>query len=270
MSCKKWKSNPRVNPTNEQPLSEKEFKAFMKKCKSSSLKKEDCDFFKITSINPLSGRSLSPTGTKHKSLVKKCEVFDSSAICDKWMQDKSKNPRTNRKISPNGKIYKQLEIECKSHKQIKYSKEEEIFLTRFKGIKHEKETMYVIHELYDHLSKSDKGMHDFLKSLIIIETLFEETFVFNVNGIGLDQYMKIIPENDQVQIDIYKYLLTQLIDYFPRMKSQLESVAAKNMANAKQEHEKFYSSLFKKNKVTRNRRLKPITKMKNSIDANQV
>lgn len=121
--CKKWKLEPTIHPEKNTVLSEKEFKLFMKKCKTTKIKEEDCIFFDKTSINPLTGRKISSKKTIDKIKLKCKKLSPKTSICHEWNKNKKSsnskgviNPRTGRRIKPNGKTYINLENECKSFK----------------------------------------------------------------------------------------------------------------------------------------------------------
>jgi len=82
--------------------------------------KDICDkWLQNKTINPLTMRKISETGSIYKKLVKKCRPTAEKDICDKWLQNKTINPLTMRKISETGTIYKKLVKKCLEKKEIK-------------------------------------------------------------------------------------------------------------------------------------------------------
>lgn len=105
--CDNWLENPYFdqdgNMTN--------FKEMFKHCKTTSISKSSCAFLDKTLINPQTGIKLSPTGSKFKSLKKKCNSITN--FCLEWSTQRTssnpKNPMTGRRINYNGKTFKKLE-----------------------------------------------------------------------------------------------------------------------------------------------------------------
>ena len=82
--------------------------------------KDICDKWLLNkTINPLTMRKISETGSIYKKFVKKCRPTAEKDICDKWLQNKKINPETLRKISETGAIYKKLVKKCLEKKEIK-------------------------------------------------------------------------------------------------------------------------------------------------------
>ncbi len=80
--------------------------------------KDICDKWLLNkTINPLTMRKISETGSIYKKLVKKCRPTAEKDICDKWLQNKKINPETMRKISETGAIYKKLVKKCLEKKR---------------------------------------------------------------------------------------------------------------------------------------------------------
>lgn len=184
--CKKWNIDPYRDPETDETIQEngKRFKQLLKACKSEKLSKENCKFLNTTAINPITGRKLERSGTRYKSLKKKCDILEyMDDVCPAWKLEREKNeprnPRTNRKISPTGKVFRDLDKQCniktKPFKEtqwwnnikdfsgnVEFSKvKDNEFYKKFKDeLEHPHSTMFVVHSFYQLLEIFQKENHE--------------------------------------------------------------------------------------------------------------